>query len=258
MPPTDFPEDSMAGHSQYKNIMFRKGKQDKMRSKIFSKLAREITVAAKAGLPDPSANARLRLAIQNARAENLPKDNIERAIKKASGSDAESYDAIRYEGYGPGGVAVIVEALTDNRARTAPNVRSYFAKHGGNMGETGSVSFMFARLGEIQYPATKATADAMLDAAIEAGADDVVSDETSHTVTCAFESTGEVSAALAAKFGDAETVKIVWRPNVMAPVDFEKAESLMKLIDVLDEDDDVQVVFTNADIPDDVMEKLNA
>lgn len=247
----------MAGHSQYKNIMFRKGKQDKMRSKIFSKLAREITVAAKAGLPDPSANARLRLAIQNARAENLPKDTIERAIKKAAGSDANSYDAIRYEGYGPGGVAVIVEALTDNRARTAPNVRSYFAKFGGNMGETGSVSFMFAKVGEIVYPKAKATADAMLDAAIEAGADDAASDEV-HTVTCTFESIGEVSSALAAKFGDAETVKIVWKPNVMAPVDFEKAESLMKLVDSLDEDDDVQNVFTNADIPDDVMEKLNA
>ncbi|NMD08122.1 MAG: YebC/PmpR family DNA-binding transcriptional regulator [Phyllobacteriaceae bacterium] len=247
----------MAGHSQFKNIMHRKGKQDAQRAKIFSKLSREITVAAKAGLPDPSANSRLRLAIQNARAENLPKDNIERAIKKASGGDADSYETIRYEGYGPGGVAVIVEALTDNRARTAPNVRSYFAKHGGNMGETGSVSFMFVKVGEIVYPKAKATADAMLDAAIEAGADDAVSEDV-HTVTCAFESIGDVSSALAAKFGDAETVKIVWKPNVMAPVDFEKAESLMKLVDVLDEDDDVQNVFTNADIPDDVLEKLNA
>jgi YebC/PmpR family DNA-binding regulatory protein len=248
----------MAGHSQFKNIMHRKGKQDAQRAKIFSKLSREITVAAKAGLPDPSANSRLRLAIQNARAENLPKDNIERAIKKASGGDADSYETIRYEGYGPGGVAVIVEALTDNRARTAPNVRSYFAKHGGNMGETGSVSFMFTKVGEIVYPKAKASADAMLDAAIEAGADDVVSDEV-HTVTCAFENIGEVSQALAAKFGDAETVKIVWKPTVMAPLaEFEKAESLMKLVDILDEDDDVQHVFTNADIPDDVMEKLNA
>jgi YebC/PmpR family DNA-binding regulatory protein len=247
----------MAGHSQFKNIMHRKGKQDKMRSKIFSKLSREITVAAKAGLPDPSANSRLRLAIQNARAENLPKDNIERAIKKAAGGDVDSYEAIRYEGYGPGGVAVIVEALTDNRARTAPNVRSYFAKLGGNMGETGSVSFMFNKVGEIVYPKSKASADAMLDAAIEAGADDVVSDD-AHTVTCAFESIGDVSAALAAKFGDAETVKIVWKPTVMAPLDFEKAESLMKLVDILDEDDDIQNVFTNADIPDEVMEKLGA
>ena len=167
----------MAGHSQFKNIMHRKGKQDKMRSKIFSKLSREITVAAKAGLPDPAANARLRLAIQNARAENMPKDNIERAIKKAPGGDAESYDAVRYEGYGPGGVAVIVEALTDNRNRTASNVRSLFTKYGGNLGESGSVAFMFARVGEIVYPAAKASADAMLEAAIDAGADDVASDE---------------------------------------------------------------------------------
>jgi YebC/PmpR family DNA-binding regulatory protein len=248
----------MAGHSQFKNIMHRKGRQDKMRSKIFSKLSREITVAAKAGIPDPAANARLRLAIQNARAENLPKDNIERAIKKAMGNDGENYDAVRYEGYGPGGVAVIVEALTDNRNRTASNVRALFAKYGGNMGESGSVAFMFNRVGEILYPAAKASADAVMEAAIEAGADDAASDENGHVVTCAFENTGEVSSALAAKFGDAETVKIVWKPNVMAPVDFEKAESLMKLVDALDEDDDVQVVFSNADIPSDVMEKLNA
>lgn len=248
----------MAGHSQFKNIMFRKGKQDKMRSKIFSKLAREITVAAKAGVPDPSANARLRLAIQNARAENLPKDNIERAIKKAAGNDADSFDAVRYEGYGPGGTAVIVEALTDNRNRTASNVRSLFSKHGGNLGETGSVSFMFNRVGEIQYPAAKATADAMLEASIEAGADDVTSDEAAHVIVCGFESIHEVSSALAAKFGDAETVKVVWKPNVMSPLDFEKAESLLKLVDALDEDDDVQVVFSNADIPDDVMEKLHS
>ncbi|MFO1034355.1 MAG: YebC/PmpR family DNA-binding transcriptional regulator [Hyphomicrobiales bacterium] len=247
----------MAGHSQFKNIMHRKGKQDAQRAKIFSKLAREITVAAKAGLPDPDANSRLRLAIQNARAENLPKDNIERAIKKAAGGDADSYEAVRYEGYGPGGVAVIVEALTDNRARTAPVVRSLFAKYGGNMGETGSVSFMFNRVGEIAYPKAKASADAMLEAAIEAGADDASLDDTQHVVTCAFESIGEVSAALAAKFGDAETVKVVWKPTVMAPLaDADKAESLMKLVDALDEDDDVQVVFSNADIPEDVMAKL--
>jgi YebC/PmpR family DNA-binding regulatory protein len=246
----------MAGHSQYKNIMFRKGKQDKMRSKIFSKLSREITVAAKAGLPDPAANARLRLAIQNARAENLPKDNIERAIKKASGSDAANYDSVRYEGYGPGGTAVIVEALTDNRNRTAPVVRAAFAKYGGNMGETGSVSFMFNRVGEIVYPLGKITADALMEAAIDAGADDASSDGI-HVVTCAFENIGEVSAALAAKFGEAQSVKIVWKPNVMTPLDFEKAEGLLKLVDALDEDDDVQNVFTNADIPDDVMEKLS-
>jgi YebC/PmpR family DNA-binding regulatory protein len=246
----------MAGHSQFKNIMHRKGKQDKMRSKIFSKLSREITVAAKAGLPDPAANARLRLAIQNARAENLPKDNIERAIKKAQGGDAESYDSVRYEGYGPGGVAVIVEALTDNRNRTASNVRALFTKYGGNLGESGSVAFMFSRVGEILYPVAKASADAMLEAAIEAGADDVASDESGHTITCAFESIGEVSSALAAKFGDAESVKVVWKPQTLAPVDQEKAESLMKLVDGLDEDDDVQVVFSNADISDEIMAKL--
>jgi len=248
----------MAGHSQFKNIMHRKGRQDKIKSKIFSKLAREITVAAKAGIPDPSANSRLRLAIQNARAESMPKDNIERAIKKASGADSENYETIRYEGYGPSGVAVIVEALTDNRARTAPVVRSFFAKYGGNMGETGSVSFMFAKVGEITYPLAKASADAMLEAAIDAGADDVQSEE-AHVVTCAFESMNEVSTALAAKFGEAESVKAVWKPNVMAPVsEFEKAESLMKLIDALDEDDDIQNVFTNADIPEEIAAKLNA
>ena len=248
----------MAGHSQYKNIMFRKGKQDKMRSKIFSKLAREITVAAKAGVPDPAANARLRLAIQNARAENLPKDNIERAIKRAAGSEGGNFDNVRYEGYGPGGVAIIVEALTDNRNRTASNVRSHFTKLGGHLGETNSVSFMFNRVGEVTYPATKISADAMMDAAIEAGADDAASDETSHVVTCAFESIGEVSSTLAAKFGEATSVKIVWKPNVMAPLDdFEKAETLMKLVDLLDEDDDVQVVFTNAEFSDDVAARLN-
>ncbi|MGA7269407.1 MAG: YebC/PmpR family DNA-binding transcriptional regulator [Aestuariivirga sp.] len=246
----------MAGHSQFKNIMHRKGKQDKMRSKIFSKLSREITVAAKAGLPDPTANARLRLAIQNARAENLPKDNIERAIKKAQGGDAESYDSVRYEGYGPGGVAVIVEALTDNRNRTASNVRALFTKYGGNLGESGSVAFMFNRVGEILYPVAKASADAMLEAAIDAGADDAASDESGHTITCAFESIGEVSSALAAKFGDAESVKVVWKPQTLTPVDQEKAESLMKLVDGLDEDDDVQVVFSNADISDEIMAKL--
>ena len=248
----------MAGHSQFKNIMHRKGKQDKMRSKIFSKLAREITVAAKAGLPDPNANARLRLAIQNARAENLPKDNIERAIKKAMGNDAESYDAVRYEGYGPGGVAVIVEALTDNRNRTASNVRATFAKYGGNLGESGSVAFLFSRAGEIVYPAAKATADAMLEAAIEAGADDVVSDDAAHTVTSAFEAIGETSAALAQRFGDATSVKAVWKPQTLAPLDQEKAESLLKMVDALDEDDDVQAVFSNADIAEDVLAAIGA
>jgi YebC/PmpR family DNA-binding regulatory protein len=248
----------MAGHSQFKNIMHRKGRQDKMRSKIFSKLSREITVAAKAGLPDPAANSRLRLAIQNARAENLPKENIERAIKKAVGGEAEHYEAVRYEGYGPGGVAVIVEALTDNRNRTASGVRSLFTKFGGHLGETGSVSFMFTRVGEISYKLERGSADAVLEAAIEAGADDAASDESGHVITCAFENTGEVSSALASKLGEAESVKIVWKPLTLTHVDQEKAESLLKLVEALEEDDDVQSVFTNADISDEVMTQLNA
>lgn len=248
----------MAGHSQFKNIMHRKGKQDAVRSKLFSKLAREVTVAAKSGLPDPDKNPRLRLAVQNARAENMPKDNIERAIKKAMGGDAENYETIRYEGYGPGGVAVIAEALTDNRNRTASVVRSSFMKYGGNLGETGSVSFMFNRVGEIIYKPSAGSADAVFEAAIEAGADDVQSDQTGHTITCAFENIGEVSHTLAAKLGDAGSVKIVWKPQTMTPVDHEKAESLMKLIEALDEDDDVQSVFTNAEMSDEVMAKLNA
>ena len=248
----------MAGHSQFKNIMHRKGKQDKIRAKNFSKLSREITVAAKAGIPDPAANSRLRLAIQNARAENLPKDNIERAIKKAMGGEGENYDSVRYEGYGPGGVAVIVEALTDNRNRTASNVRAQFTKFGGNLGETGSVAFMFARVGEISYKLAAGSADQVMEAAIEAGADDAQSDEQGHVITCAFEAIGEVSAALAAKLGEAESVKIVWKPNIATPIDQEKAESLMKLIEALDDDDDVQNVFSNADISEDVMAKLNA
>ena len=248
----------MAGHSQYKNIMFRKGKQDAVRSKLFSKLGREITVATKAGLPDPSLNPRLRLAIQNARAENMPRDNIERAIKKASGGDADAYENIRYEGYGAGGVAIIVEALTDNRNRTAAVVRSLFTKYGGNLGESGSVAFMFNRITEITYKAGVASADAMLDGAIEAGADDVASDETSHVVTCSFEGMGEVSSALAAKFGDAESVKVVWRPNITPPVDDEKAESIMKLVDALEDDDDVQTVYSNFEMSEDMLKKLTA
>jgi YebC/PmpR family DNA-binding regulatory protein len=247
----------MAGHSQYKNIMHRKGRQDKLRSNAFAKLGREITVATKAGLPDPAMNSRLRLAVQNARAGNMPWDTIERAIKKASGSDAENYDPMRYEGYGPGGVAIVVEALTNNRNRTASNVRALFTKFGGNMGETGSVSFMFAKVGEISYPAVKSTADAMMEAAIEAGADDVVSDENGHVITCAFESIGDVSHALANTLGDAESVKVVWKPQTTAPLDAEKAATLIKLVDALDDDDDVQSVFTNADFSDEVMASLS-
>ncbi|MFN7027458.1 MAG: YebC/PmpR family DNA-binding transcriptional regulator [Pseudorhizobium sp.] len=248
----------MAGHSQFKNIMHRKGRQDAIRSKMFSKLAREITVAAKSGLPDPDANSALRLAIQNAKAQSMPKDNIDRAIKKASGADAENYDAVRYEGYGPGGVAVIVEALTDNRNRTASSVRSTFTKAGGALGETGSVSFSFDHLGEITYKLSVGDADTVMEAAIEAGADDVVTDEDGHTITCAFESLGEVTKALEASLGEAETVKTIWKPQNTVPVDEEKAQSLMKLIDTLEDDDDVQTVYSNFEVSDEVMAKLSA
>jgi len=248
----------MAGHSQFKNIMHRKGRQDAQRSKLFSKLAREVTVAAKMGTPDPAMNARLRLAVQAARAENMPKDNIDRAIKKALGSEAENYEEVRYEGYGPGGVAVIVEALTDNRNRTASAVRSYFTKSGGALGETGSVSFMFNRAGEIVYPAKAGSADAVLEAAIEAGADDVQSDDERHVITCAFDAIGEVSKALEGPLGEAESVKTVWRPATMTALDEEKAQSMMKLVDALDDDDDVQNVFSNFEVSEEVMSKLTA
>jgi YebC/PmpR family DNA-binding regulatory protein len=248
----------MAGHSQFKNIMHRKGKQDAIRSRLFSKLAREITVAAKTGLPEPDKNPRLRLAVQNARAENMPKDNIDRAIKKAIGGDAETYESIRYEGYGPGGVAIIAEALTDNRNRTASSVRSLFAKYGGNLGETGSVAFMFQRAGEIVYKPAAGSSDQVLEAAIDAGADDVQSDAEGHIITCAFESIGDVSSALATKLGEAETIKAVLKPQTMTPVDEETAQSLMKLVEALDEDDDVQNVFSNFEISEEVMRKLTA
>ncbi|MEX6505637.1 YebC/PmpR family DNA-binding transcriptional regulator [Jiella sp. M17.18] len=248
----------MAGHSQFKNIMHRKGRQDAVRSKLFSKLAREITVAAKAGTPDPDMNPRLRLAINNAKAQSMPKDNIERAIKKASGGDSENYEEVRYEGYGPGGVAVIVEALTDNRNRTASNVRSYFTKSGGALGETGSVGFMFDRVGEIVYPASVGDADKVMEAAIEAGADDVQSDENGHTIITAFEDLNEVSTALEASLGEAESVRAIWRPQTGAPVDEEKAQSVLKLIANLDDDDDVQNVYANFEVDEEVMAKLSA
>ncbi|MDI6838620.1 YebC/PmpR family DNA-binding transcriptional regulator [Ciceribacter thiooxidans] len=248
----------MAGHSQFKNIMHRKGRQDAVRSKMFSKLAREITVAAKTGLPDVTMNAALRLAVQNAKAQSMPKDNIERAIKKASGADAESYDAIRYEGYGPGGVAVIVEALTDNRNRTASSVRSTFSKAGGALGETGSVSFSFDRVGEITYKLAVGDADKVMEAAIEAGAEDVVTDEDGHTIYCGFEDINEVSKALETALGEAESVKAIWKPQNTIEVDEEKAQSLMKLIDTLEDDDDVQNVYSNFEVSDEVMAKLSA
>ncbi|MBL0374625.1 YebC/PmpR family DNA-binding transcriptional regulator [Rhizobium sp. KVB221] len=248
----------MAGHSQFKNIMHRKGRQDSIRSKMFSKLAREITVAAKSGLPDPTMNAALRLAIQNAKAQSMPKDNIDRAIKKAAGADGENYDQVRYEGYGPGGIAVIVEALTDNRNRTASNVRSIFTKAGGALGETGSVSFSFDHVGEIVYPLSAGDADKVMEAAIEAGADDVVTDEDGHYIYCGFEAMNEVSKALEGMIGEASTVKAIWRAQNTVPVDEERAQSLMKMTDSLEDDDDVQNVYTNMDIPEDVLAKLSA
>lgn len=247
----------MAGHSQFKNIMHRKGRQDAVRSKMFSKLGREITVAAKQGLPDPTMNARLRLAIQNAKAQSMPKDNIERAIKKAAGADSENYDEVRYEGYGPGGVAVIVEALTDNRNRTASNVRAAFTKSGGALGETGSVGFMFSRVGEIIYKLTVGDADAVMEAAIEVGAEDVQSDEEGHVIICAFEDLGEVSKALEAALGEAESIKAVWKPQTSAPVDEEKAQSVLRLISTLEDDDDVQNVYANFEVSEEVMAKLS-
>ncbi|EJC67967.1 YebC/PmpR family DNA-binding transcriptional regulator [Rhizobium sp. 1AS11] len=248
----------MAGHSQFKNIMHRKGRQDAVRSKMFSKLAREITVAAKAGLPDPTMNARLRLAIQNAKAQSMPKDNIDRAIKKAAGADGENYDEVRYEGYGPGGTAIIVEALTDNRNRTASNVRSSFTKAGGALGETGSVSFSFDHVGEITYKLSVGDGDKVMEAAIEAGADDVESDEDGHYITCAFEALGEVAKALESSLGEAETVKAIWRAQNNVPVDEEKAQSLLKLIDSLEDDDDVQNVYSNFEVSEEVLAKLSA
>jgi YebC/PmpR family DNA-binding regulatory protein len=247
----------MAGHSHAKNIMHRKGKSDAIRSKVFSKLAREITVAAKMGVPDPSMNARLRLAVANARAQSMPKDNIERAIKKASGAEGENYDEIRYEGYGPGGVAVIVETLTDNRNRTASNVRSTFSKNGGALGETNSVAFMFDRVGEVYYEAKAGDADKVMEAAIEAGADDVESDEEGHTIYCAFEAMNDVSAALEKSLGEAESVKAVWRPQNNVPVDAEKGATLLKMIGILEEDDDVQNVYANFEMSDEDMAKLD-
>jgi YebC/PmpR family DNA-binding regulatory protein len=246
----------MAGHSKFKNIMHRKGKADAVRSKLFSKLSREITVAAKAGMPDPAMNARLRLAVANAKAESMPKDNIERAIKKGGGGDAETYEEIRYEGFGPGGVGVIVEVLTDNRNRTAANVRAAFSKHGGNLGETGSVSFMFDRVGQIVYLAAAGSEDKVMEAAIEAGADDVESDEDSHTIFTAFDQLSEVAQALEGVLGEAKSTTIAWRPKSLTPVTGEPVATLMKLVDALEDDDDVQNVYGNYDISEDELEKL--
>ena len=246
----------MAGHSKYKNIMYRKGAQDKKRSAAFSKLSREITVAAKMGLPDVDANARLRAAVMAARAQSMPKDNIQRAIDKASGSDGENYEEIRYEGYGPGGVSIIVEALTDNRNRTATNVRTAFSKNGGNLGSSGAVSHGFDHLGLISYGAGAGNADSVFEAALEAGADDVESSDEGHDIWTSMDNLHPVAKALEAALGEPEGVKLAWKPQIEVTVDLTVATTLMKLIDQLEEDDDVQTVWGNYDIPDDVMEKL--
>jgi YebC/PmpR family DNA-binding regulatory protein len=248
----------MAGHSQFKNIMHRKGRQDKVRAKLFSKLAREITVSAKLGMPDPTFNPRLRAAMIAARAENMPKDNIERAIKKAQVGDTESYDEMRYEGYGPGGVAVIVEVLTDNRNRTASDVRSTFAKNGGALAETGAVAFMFDRVGVVEFDAKVASADAMLEAAIDAGADDVVSSESGHEIYATQDSLAEVSKALEAKFGEPRKAALVWKPQNTVGVDDEQGEKLLRLIDTLQENDDVQNVYANFEISDALVARMSA
>ncbi|WP_066557888.1 YebC/PmpR family DNA-binding transcriptional regulator [Croceicoccus bisphenolivorans] len=246
----------MAGHSKFKNIMHRKGAQDKKRSAMFSKLSREITVAAKMGTPDPDMNPRLRLAVNNAKAQSMPKDNIQRAIDKASANEGDDYEEIRYEGYGPGGVALIVEALTDNRNRTATNVRTAFAKNGGNLGASGAVAHGFERLGMIEYPASAGDEEKVLEAAIEAGADDVESSEDGHVIWTQMEALHEVSSELEKALGEAENVKLAWKPNITVDCDEGTAQTLLKLVDALDDDDDVQTVWGNYEISDEVMEKL--
>jgi YebC/PmpR family DNA-binding regulatory protein len=246
----------MAGHSKWANIQHRKGRQDAVRAKMFSKFSKEITVAAKMGDPDPEKNPRLRLAIKEAKGQSMPKDNIERAIKKAQGGDAEDYEEIRYEGYGPGGVAVIVEAMTDNRNRTASNVRSTFTKAGGNMGETGSVVFMFERKGEITYPAEVGDADTVMMAAIEAGAEDVESGEEGHVIWCTDTDLNDVATALECELGESTSTRLVWKPTSTTEMDLEGMQKLMKLIEALEDDDDVQRVTTNFEASDEVMAQL--
>jgi YebC/PmpR family DNA-binding regulatory protein len=249
----------MAGHSQFKNIMYRKGAQDKKRGKIFTKIIRELTTAARSGLPDPNSNPRLRAAVLAARQANMPKDTVERAIKRGAGGEGgEAYDEVRYEGYGPGGVAVIVEALTDNRNRTASEVRAAFTKSGGALGETGSVGFMFEHVGEIVYPAAAASADDMLEAAIEAGADDAQSDDDGHVVLSASDDFNAVRDALEARFGAADSARLAWRPKTNAAIDEETAATLFKLIEALEDSDDVQNVYANFDVGEDVLARLSA
>jgi len=246
----------MAGHSKWANIQHRKGRQDAARSKLFSKLAKEITVAAKMGDPDPDKNPRLRLAVKEAKTNSVPKDVIQRAIDKSQAAGGDDYEEIRYEGYGPGGVAVIVEAMTDNRNRTASTVRSTFGKHGGNLGETGSVSFMFERKGEIVYPLSAGDEDTVMEAAIEAGAENVESSEEGHVITCADTDLNEVSTALEEALGESETAKLIWQPTTTTALDLDGAQKLMKLIEVLEDDDDVQRVTANFEISDEIMEQL--
>jgi YebC/PmpR family DNA-binding regulatory protein len=246
----------MAGHSKFKNIMHRKGAQDKKRSAMFSKLSREITVAAKMGLPDPDMNPRLRAAVLAAKAQSMPKDNIQRAIDKATKGDAENYEEIRYEGFGPGGVAIIVEALSDNRNRTATNVRTAFSKNGGNLGASGSVSHGFERMGLIEYGASAGDSDKVLEAAVEAGAEDVESDEEGHEIWTSVDTLHEVAKALEAALGEAEAVKLGWKSGTEVEVRGNDAAGLMKLIDALEEDDDVQTVWGNYDVPEEELERL--
>ncbi|WP_172292634.1 YebC/PmpR family DNA-binding transcriptional regulator [Pseudoruegeria sp. HB172150] len=248
----------MAGHSKWANIQHRKGRQDAARSKLFSKLSKEITVAAKMGDPDPDKNPRLRLAVKEAKGQSMPKDNIDRAIKKATGGEGDDYEEIRYEGYGPGGVAVIVEAMTDNRNRTASTVRSTFGKNGGNLGETGSVSFMFERKGEVTYPVDAGDADTIMLAAIEAGAEDVESSEEGHIIYCADTDLNEVATALEAALGESDSTKLIWKPTTTTELDLDGATKLMRLIEALEDDDDVQRVTANFEVSDDVMEQLGA
>lgn len=244
----------MAGHSKWANIQHRKGRQDKLRSKLFSKLSKEITVAAKMGDPDPDKNPRLRMAVKEAKSVSVPKDVIDRAIKKSQAADGDNYDEIRYEGYGPNGVAVIVEAMTDNKNRTASTVRSTFSKNGGNLGETGSVGFMFDRKGQIIYPASVGDEDAMMEHAIEAGAEDVQTDEEAHVVICGDTDLNEVSTALEAALGESQSTKLIWQPTTTTELDLEGLTKLMKLVDLLEDDDDVQAVTTNFEASDEVME----
>ncbi|WP_116132184.1 YebC/PmpR family DNA-binding transcriptional regulator [Tropicimonas sp. IMCC34043] len=246
----------MAGHSKWANIQHRKGRQDAARSKLFSKLSKEITVAAKMGDPDPDKNPRLRLAVKEAKSNSVPKDVIDRAIKKSAAGEGDEYEEIRYEGYGPGGVAVIVEAMTDNRNRTASNVRSTFSKNGGNLGETGSVAFMFERKGEITYPASVGDEDTVMLAAIEAGAEDVESDADEHIVYCADTDLNEVSSALEAVLGESDSTKLIWKPMTTTELGLEEAQKLMKLIEILEDDDDVQRVTANLDVSDEIAAQL--